>query len=141
MKAKGEKGFTLVEVLAALTILGILFISYMTIFPQMTKMNERTGNKLETMNMAKETLVEVKTGTKDFFTWDKVDPPIVAGAETYQTEENGFQITVNCYEDETYKKACSETVTAQQERLHKIHVKVEKNGRQESETFGYFERK
>ena len=60
MKLRNEKGFTLVEILAALTILGIVFISFMTIFPQMSNMNERTETKLITMNLAKKELRELK---------------------------------------------------------------------------------
>ena len=44
---------TLVEILAALVILGMVFIGFMTVFPQMTAFNEKTGDKLETMNLAK----------------------------------------------------------------------------------------
>ncbi|WP_135500589.1 type II secretion system protein, partial [Planococcus koreensis] len=41
MKAfKDENGLTLVEVLAALVILSVVFIGIMTIFPQMTLFNE-----------------------------------------------------------------------------------------------------
>ena len=47
-----EKGMTLVEILAALVILGIVFVGFMTIFPQMTNFNEKTESKLETMNLA-----------------------------------------------------------------------------------------
>ena len=51
-RCKGESGLTLVEVLAALVILGIVFIGFMMIFPQMTMFNKRTETKLETMNLA-----------------------------------------------------------------------------------------
>jgi len=49
-----QKGLTLVEVLAALVILGIVFISIMAIFPQMTLFNEKTEKKLDTMNLARQ---------------------------------------------------------------------------------------
>jgi len=49
-----QKGLTLVEVLAALVILGIVFIGFMTIFPQMSLVNEKTETKLDTMNLARE---------------------------------------------------------------------------------------
>lgn len=53
MRAKDEKGMTLVEVLAALVILGIVFVGFMTIFPQMSNFNSKTEAKLETMNLVK----------------------------------------------------------------------------------------
>ena len=61
-KGMGESGLTLVEVLAALVILGIVFISFMTLFPQMTNFNTKTEAKLETMNLARKELDSVKSG-------------------------------------------------------------------------------
>ncbi|WP_033542316.1 PulJ/GspJ family protein [Planococcus sp. CAU13] len=52
-RVSNEKGLTLVEVLAAIVILGILFVGIMTIFPQMTLFNEKTEAKLDTMNLAR----------------------------------------------------------------------------------------
>jgi len=49
-----QKGLTIIEVLAALVILGIVFISIMSIFPQMTLFNEKTESKLDTMNLARQ---------------------------------------------------------------------------------------
>ena len=54
-----EKGLTLVEVLAALVILGILFVGIMTIFPQMTLFNEKTEAKLDTMNLARQEMAAI----------------------------------------------------------------------------------
>lgn len=58
-----EKGLTLVEVLAALVILGILFVGIMTIFPQMTLFNEKTEAKLDTMNLARQEMAKINDGT------------------------------------------------------------------------------
>jgi len=54
-----QKGLTLVEVLAALVILGIVFIGFMTIFPQMSLVNEKTETKLDTMNLAREEMAKL----------------------------------------------------------------------------------
>lgn len=60
MKAlKNEKGLTLVEVLAALVILGIVFVGIMTIFPQMTLFNAKTETKLDTMNLARQEMAKI----------------------------------------------------------------------------------
>ncbi|PUB12315.1 LysM peptidoglycan-binding domain-containing protein [Paenisporosarcina sp. OV554] len=48
-----QNGLSLVEVLAALVLLGIVFVGIMTVFPQMTLFNERTDAKLDTMNLAR----------------------------------------------------------------------------------------
>ncbi|WP_075619958.1 type IV pilus modification PilV family protein [Paenisporosarcina indica] len=58
-----QRGLTLVEVLAALVILGIVFIGYMTIFPQMTLTNEKTETKLDTMNLAREEMSKLTSLT------------------------------------------------------------------------------
>lgn len=66
-----RKGLTLVEVLAALVILGIVFIGVMSVFPQMTLFNEKTETKLDTMNLARQEMqkfisVNSSEGTLDF---------------------------------------------------------------------------
>ena len=69
-----EKGLTLVEVLAALVILSILFVGIMTIFPQMTLFNEKTETKLDTMNLARQEMAAITAQDK----WVKlirVTPP------------------------------------------------------------------
>ncbi|MGK7377900.1 type IV pilus modification PilV family protein [Planococcus sp. 1R117A] len=67
-KVGNEKGLTLVEVLAAMAILGIFFVGIMTIFPQMTLFNARTEIKLDTMNLAKQELASILTPSK----WEKI---------------------------------------------------------------------
>ncbi|MDX1700670.1 MAG: type II secretion system protein [Melioribacteraceae bacterium] len=57
-KNNTQKGLTLVEVLAALVILGIVFVGFMTVFPQMTLFNAKTETKLDTMNLAREEMTE-----------------------------------------------------------------------------------
>ena len=66
-----RKGLTLVEVLAALVILGIVFIGIMSVFPQMTLFNEKTETKLDTMNLARQEMqkfisVNSSDGSLDF---------------------------------------------------------------------------
>lgn len=66
-----RKGLTLVEVLAALVILGIVFIGVMSVFPQMTLFNEKTETKLDTMNLARQEMqkfisVNSSEGSLDF---------------------------------------------------------------------------
>jgi len=62
-KNNTQNGLTLVEVLAALVILGIVFVGIMTVFPQMTLFNEKTGTKLDTMNLARQEM-NTLTSTK-----------------------------------------------------------------------------
>lgn len=62
-KNNTQKGLTLVEVLAALVILGIVFIGIMTVFPQMSLFNEKTETKLDTMNLAREEMAKLTSIT------------------------------------------------------------------------------
>ena len=63
-----DRGLTLVEVLAAVVILGILFVGIMSIFPQMTLFNAKTETKLDTMNLAKQEMASIITASK----WEKL---------------------------------------------------------------------
>ncbi|MCZ8536184.1 type II secretion system GspH family protein [Paenisporosarcina quisquiliarum] len=59
-----QSGLTLVEVLAALVIMGIVFIGIMTVFPQMTLFNAKTETKLDTMNIARQEMAEFIENSK-----------------------------------------------------------------------------
>ncbi|MFC7364702.1 MULTISPECIES: type IV pilus modification PilV family protein [Bhargavaea] len=72
MQFRDEKGLTLVEILATLVILGIVFIGIMTLFPQMTLFNERTEVKLDTMNVARQETSFIKSIPLEL-EWEKVD--------------------------------------------------------------------
>ncbi|WP_432358368.1 PulJ/GspJ family protein [Sporosarcina sp. UB5] len=135
-----EKGMTLVEILAALVILGIVFIGFITIFPQMTNFNERTESKLETMNLARRELAELKdvTTERNNEFQDYINSTKGKNANkisTYTYEKNGYQIRVDYYEDEDLKKNSHPN----SKQLHKIHIQVIKEGKVISETFGYIE--
>lgn len=67
-KLKSQQGLTLVEVLAALVILGIVFVGIMTVFPQMTLFNNKTEAKLDTMNLARQEMALVTQASK----WEKI---------------------------------------------------------------------
>lgn len=57
--ASKESGMTLIEVLAAMVILGILFSGLVSVFPQMTLFNKVTETKLDTMNIARQEIASV----------------------------------------------------------------------------------
>lgn len=68
-----EKGVTLVEILAADTMLGIVIITSMTVFSQMTKFNMKTESKLETMNEARVLLEQIKENPETLCSLNKVE--------------------------------------------------------------------
>jgi prepilin-type N-terminal cleavage/methylation domain-containing protein len=87
MKQTGnEKGLTLVEVLAAIVILGIVFVGIMTIFPQMTLFNDKTEAKLDTMNLAREEMAKIITPESPLQWIGKRDSVVypVKGYQTFQ---------------------------------------------------------
>lgn len=73
-----DRGLTLVEVLAAIVILGILFVGIMSIFPQMTVFNAKTETKLDTMNLARQEVAElVMFGNKKIDGSDRFDEQFI----------------------------------------------------------------
>lgn len=69
-----DRGLTLVEILAAVVILSILFIGIMSIFPQMTLFNAKTETKLDTMNLARQEMAElIMPGNKNLDGTDRFD--------------------------------------------------------------------
>ncbi len=141
MGVNNERGITLVEILSALVILGIVFISFMTIFPQMNNINNRTETKLMTMNIAKQELAKLK-GSPSRLNPDKMIQNSMSPNffETYDLSEGNYKILVDCYNTES--QTCSGAgETARKPKLYKIHIKVEKDGKLNSETFGYLELK
>ncbi|MEW9053300.1 MAG: prepilin-type N-terminal cleavage/methylation domain-containing protein [Neobacillus sp.] len=55
-----EKGITLVEVLTSITLLSIVLITALSIFPQMGRVNNLNETKAQATNIAKEVLISWK---------------------------------------------------------------------------------
>jgi len=140
---KNDRGMTLVEVLAALAILGIVFVGFMTIFPQMNNVNNRTETKLVTMNIAKQELAKLKGSPSPLGPDEKIKNSMSPNLfETYDLSRDNYNILVDCYD--TGSQTCSgegETEANRKSELYKIHIKIKKNGKLISETFGYIELK
>lgn len=135
MGIANEKGLTLVEILAALVILGIVFVGFMTIFPQMTTFNEKTEEKLESINLAKVELVDIKRSPHSILNDNSSELTNTTNDyERYTSPKGKYIFETDCYRSESGKH-CSEKEAL--EDLHKIHIKVLLQGRLISETFGY----
>lgn len=144
MKLRNEKGFTLVEILAALTILGIVFISFMTIFPQMSNMNERTETKLITMNLAKKELRELKNNPGKLSPDNLISNDTSNSTELYRydlDESRQYKCEVIYYTvPDLERNIIKENQGADESvSLNKVEISVLKNGKLISETFGYLE--
>ncbi|WP_252502819.1 prepilin-type N-terminal cleavage/methylation domain-containing protein [Sporosarcina sp. Marseille-Q4943] len=126
-----EKGMTLVEILAALVIFGIVFIGFMTIFPQMTNFNEKTGSKLETMNLARNKLDQIRGSGLP----SQCDG--ASGKCLITDEENGYKVTLEYTMEPDLKPQGN---LPGQVTLHQVHIKYFRPGQKDkpiSETFGY----
>jgi len=140
---KNDRGMTLVEVLAALVILGIVFVGIMTIFPQMSLFNAKTEDKLKTMNLAKRELASLEDISD-------LSDKLKESVDDIKLKEPGNNIKSYEYESEedpniVYRYIIDFYVAAdldgkgQGVSLHKIHIKVLKDDKKISETFGYIE--
>ena len=138
LKINAQNGMSLVEVLAALAILGIIMIGLMSVFPQMTLFNAKTKDKLETMNLAKQELVKLR-GSNDLL-FDKTIPETTTVYERYIYDDKGYRFEVDYY---IQPDLLGSSDIAGAKTLNKVHIKVKKQGASKqdrviSETFGYF---
>lgn len=132
---QNENGMTLVEILAALVILGIVFIGFMTVFPQMTAFNEKTGDKLETMNLAKKELAywKRKEGAYSLSDFDEYQQVMIDEDKVRRFPGHVENSEIDFYESEDLKGNFHEDSVW----LHKIHIKILREGKIISETYGY----
>ena len=141
---KCEKGLTLIEVLASLVILGIVFIGFMNIFPQMTVFNKKTETKLDTMNLARQEIVIIKSlGLELPFSSDQVTS--LGVPEVILNSSDTFEIKYDKAGYE-YHVAFSKNPDLGIEEntnniaLHKVHLQMfVDNNQLSSETYGYLE--
>ncbi|GKV68797.1 hypothetical protein NCCP2716_12950 [Sporosarcina sp. NCCP-2716] len=134
-----EAGLTLVEILVSLVILGIVFVAFMTIFPQMTLFNSRTETKLETMNEARIVLEEyrnktiqktvLRTAACPNNSWTQV---AYTGKHPFESNHTPIIKVKNCPD---VKPADTQVKGVVQ--LHQILIEIQKNNRLISESFGY----
>lgn len=133
-----ERGLTLVEILASLVILGIVFVGFMTVFPQMTNFNEKTKTKLLAMNEARILLSDFKE-EKDY-TYESFTPDegyIVKNNEAWVHTVDNENSTVEYW---ITKSPALVAGNAEGEmNLHEVFISIKKDGKVISKTFGYIE--
>lgn len=148
-----QKGLSLVEVLAALVLLGIVFIGIMTVFPQMTLFNERTDAKLDTMNLARfemQHLQESPIKLDDDLTIEAIyTDPIYQGLtisvdSTHKKivfTSNGYiyDILINIERENVSNNEISASLDSTS--LHLITMSILKDNQKRSETYGYIVQK
>ncbi|REB07165.1 type II secretion system protein [Sporosarcina sp. BI001-red] len=137
-KTTDESGLTLVEILASLVILGIVFVAFMTIFPQMTLFNNRTETKLETMNEARIVLEEYKD-----MKWKETvlsEARFKSDGDWWtETPDNAPNAIIKIKKTPDEGPPITSELKPGVVRLHKLHVKLMKDDRIISESFGYIQ--
>lgn len=134
---------TLVEVLAALTILGIVFIGLMTVFPQMTSFNKKTESKLETMNLARQELVDLQQSPNSLFSKALKSDDGTHKVYVYSKANYQFEVTYTIEPELGEKLEEGEMNTSNNPKtLNKIEIKVKEvsTDREISKIFGYLKR-
>jgi prepilin-type N-terminal cleavage/methylation domain-containing protein len=137
---KSEKGVTLVEVLVSITLLSIILITLMNIFPQMGMMNNHTKLKAQGINTAKEVLLKWQNDNdrlKLFFATPDVSvipeyKPINGNSYNFEYVNGDFLVNVKIKKNSSKE---SDLYNA-----HLISVKlynIKKTDTVVSETYGY----
>lgn len=130
-----EKGVTLIEVLVAMTLLSIILISFMNIFPQMGLTNKHNENKTQAINTAKEILIDWQNAQdiKNFLVNQSITPiprgGLLVGNDYVFTDRIGNY-------DVTIKIKKNSDLSTSPSKAHLIQI-VLKNGNITSETQGY----
>ncbi|WP_343034995.1 prepilin-type N-terminal cleavage/methylation domain-containing protein [Sporosarcina jiandibaonis] len=149
--AECEKGLTLIEVLASLVILGIVFIGFMNIFPQMTVFNKKTETKLDTMNLAKQEIVEIKSyelsdplSFEQILKFNPIASEVISEDSDdieieYEKNDYKYRITIN-NENALKDEDGDSEIKSKNIGLYKVHIQILTDGEQlSSETYGYLE--
>jgi len=147
---RNEKGVTLIEVLASIVLLSIIFLSVIRFFPQMGLINNQNENKTKAINIAKEILINwqessdvkwflVKTDRVTGFT--STDPKVAYNKFNYDDTYYYFETSKDIYNVHIKIKKSPET-SSRLSSVNSIVVQLlnKKNGNVISETFGYVKR-
>ncbi|WP_187118816.1 type IV pilus modification PilV family protein [Bacillus marasmi] len=144
---RSQKGVTLIEVIASITILSIVFISIINFFPQMGLMNTQNEEKIEGVNYTKQLLVKwknseevrelvpdklenlakTKENSSDYIYYDDVlkNEDYI----TFKTTRNNLNIEIHIYTTDELNTSSG---------AYQIHVLAkDKRGNLMSESFGY----
>ncbi|OLS41521.1 prepilin-type N-terminal cleavage/methylation domain-containing protein [Bacillus sp. MRMR6] len=149
-----EEGVTLVEVLASITLLSIVLISMMGIFPQMGMLNNHNEDKAQAINIVKEVLIdwqdaaEVKAFIKEKnhtvgFTPIAGNDKVAYTNFYYDVPDSGFYYfeTTKAQYDVKIKIKKSPKINASTTQVNQIIVQLfNERGNIISETYGYVKR-
>jgi prepilin-type N-terminal cleavage/methylation domain-containing protein len=121
-----EKGFTLIEVLASLTLVALIFISFMGLMSNSFLFTEKNDDKLQAVNLARLALSNYQVQKESTIT----NSEIVLTNEDYN------------HTDLHLKALVTQTTQEAQIGLYMVKITVEdSNGKVLAETYGYTEEK
>lgn len=130
---RGNKGFTLIEVLAALVILSIVLLSFFSFFSQSALFTQKNRDKLTAVNLAQDTIVTIKKNTSFFqqsktYTTTFPEPErsiLNVNSTGIFNQQPNYKLQLTISKDSSY-------------HLYKLYVRIlDINGKQLTETYHY----
>lgn len=150
---KSEEGVTLVEVLVSITLLSIVLITLMNIFPQMGMMNKYNEDKAQAINTAKEILIDWQDADelKEFIKENRTSgfTPIAGNTKvaytnfSYDTEDDGYYyfVTTKDHYEVHIKIKKAPKIDSSSGQVNQITVQLlNEKGNVVGETYGYIKR-
>lgn len=142
---KNEQGLTLVEILATLVLLGIVFVGIMSVFSQMTLFNDKTYTKLDTMNLARQEMSEIKGVAYPKLITDITTNIAATTYDDFSVAADPYYLFAKNEDGYTYEMRLYKTPKlvgdANIASLYQVHLQVKKGTQLNSETYGYIESK
>ncbi|MGR3765906.1 PulJ/GspJ family protein [Rossellomorea sp. NS-SX7] len=135
---ENEKGLTLVEILAATSILSIIVVSILSFFPQVGMMNQQNDDKTKGINVAKKILAEWTIDENDeiaVFLEDPLVADVPYGYESYNPEDAVYYFFKKTAEGFDVKVKLP--IDQQEDRPRQVIINLSKNGKEITETYGY----
>ncbi len=123
-----EKGLTLLELLASITILSIIILTFLSFFTNAFRFNTINSDSIQAMNIAREEQALIKEDSAKITT--ELEKP---GSPYYIREKDvsDYHIKISIKKEPEY--------ISSYKNLHVVHVEVDKNGKLFSETYTYLE--
>jgi len=139
---KNQKGLTLIEILASIVLFTVVIVLLLSVFPQMTNINNKTGENLDAANVGKEVLFLIKD--KDNLTFNGSHfIGSVPGLTIKESTSNSLDGIYNSFYVEIIvgKEAFLEDEVANQLYTVEIIVKENKESKILTKTYGYIKEK
>lgn len=137
-----QEGISLLEVLISISILTLIFVTILNIFPQMGFLNQKNESKLQGMNTAKQVLIQWQ---EDSEVVNYLRNPEIYPKPTKLVEKESYFINETSRNQENIiveiARASDLNLSAAQEgptKIHQIHVQIKNNKNTLiGESFGY----